>query len=97
DRPPGPAERALCARWWSTEVSLIRPEVVLLAGKMAISEYYSPSPLESRVGTWRREDAMWLLPLPHPSGISRWLNDPTHRALVDRALAQLGIWRIELD
>ena len=39
---------------------------------------------------------MCLLPLPHPSGVSRWLNDPAHRALVDKALAQLAIWRVVL-
>ncbi|HET8630904.1 MAG TPA: uracil-DNA glycosylase family protein [Thermomicrobiales bacterium] len=96
DRPPSPAERALCARWWRAELALLRPAVVLLAGKMAIAEYYPPAPLEAVVGTWRREGEFRLLPLPHPSGVSRWLNDPAHRALVDRALAQLARWRVEL-
>ena len=32
----------------------------------------------------------WLLPLPHPSGASRWLNDPAHRALLESALARLA-------
>lgn len=96
DRPPGSAERALCARWWRTELALIQPKVVLLAGKMAISEFFPPAPLEALVGTWRQEGEMRLLPLPHPSGVSRWLNDPAHRALVDRALEQLGAWRVEL-
>lgn len=96
DRPPGPAERALCRHWWTTELALLRPRVVLLTGKMAIAEYYPPGALEAVVGTWRREGEMWLLPLPHPSGVSRWLNDPAHRALVDRALTQLGEWRVTL-
>src|SRR2546421_570224 len=30
-----------------------------------------------------------LLPLPHPSGASRWLNDVGHRALLDQALRRL--------
>jgi len=38
-------------------------------------------------------DAAYLLPLPHPSGVSRWLNDATHQALVARAMAWLGAWR----
>lgn len=96
DRPPGPAERALCCPWWRTELALVRPEVILLAGKMAIAEFYPPGPLEVLVGTWRRDGEIRLLPLPHPSGVSRWLNDPEHRDLVDRALEQLGMWRIEL-
>jgi hypothetical protein len=27
-----------------------------------------------------------LIPLPHPSGASRWLNQPDNRALLERAL-----------
>ena len=30
--------------------------------------------------------ATWFLPLPHPSGASRWLNVPAHRDLLTRAL-----------
>jgi hypothetical protein len=30
-----------------------------------------------------------LVPLPHPSGQSRWLNDPARVALLDRAIVQL--------
>ncbi len=96
DRPPGPDERALCRHWWTTELALLRPPVVLLAGKMAIAEFYPPGALEAIVGTWRREGEMWLLPLPHPSGVSRWLNDPAHHALVDRSLAQLAEWRVAM-
>jgi uracil-DNA glycosylase len=94
DRPPSEAERGLCAHWWRSELALLRPRVVLLAGKLAIAEFYSPGPLEALVGTWRKEGECWLLPLPHPSGVSRWLNDPAHRALVDSALAQLAVWRV---
>jgi uracil-DNA glycosylase len=32
-----------------------------------------------------------LLPLPHPSGASRWLNDRAHRALLETALQRLSI------
>src|SRR5688572_6973057 len=96
DRPPSRAERAFCARWWRKEIELIRPRVILLAGKMAIEEFYPPAPLEQLVGTWKEHEGAHLLPLPHPSGVSRWLNDPTHRALLDRALAQLSRWREQL-
>ncbi len=34
-----------------------------------------------------------LLPLPHPSGVSRWMNDPAHQALVAQAMGWLGRWR----
>jgi uracil-DNA glycosylase len=93
DRPPSRAERALCAHWWRTELALIRPRVVLLAGRLAIEQFFPPAPLDRLVGTWRSEGEAGLLPLPHPSGVSRWLNDREHRALLDRALAQLSRWR----
>src|SRR5207237_9468558 len=96
DRAPGRAERALCARWWRGEMALLRPRVVLLAGRLAIEEFFPPAPLKALIGTWREQEGMHLLPLPHPSGVSRWLNDPAHRALLDRALGQLGLWRAEL-
>lgn len=35
--------------------------------------------------------APWHLPLPHPSGASRWLNVPAHREGLERALAVLRI------
>jgi hypothetical protein len=38
-----------------------------------------------------------VLPLPHPSGVSRWLNDPAHQRLVDEALARLAQIRSEHD
>ena len=31
-----------------------------------------------------------LLPLPHPSGQSRWLNRPDHAALLEASLDRLG-------
>ena len=32
------------------------------------------------------------LPLPHPSGVSRWLNEPANVEAVDRAMAILRGW-----
>lgn len=32
----------------------------------------------------------WLVPLPHPSGASLWLNRPENQALVERAIGILG-------
>jgi len=39
----------------------------------------------------------YYLPLPHASGVSRWLNVPANRALLDRALSELSRLRIELE
>jgi uracil-DNA glycosylase family 4 len=33
----------------------------------------------------------WVVPLPHPSGASRWLNSPANRDLLERALQVLSV------
>lgn len=93
DRRPSPAEVALCAPWLERELALLRPRIVLLVGTLAIDRFWGKVPLHQAVGRSRRENGRLLIPLPHPSGTSRWLNDPTHRALLRRAL---GILRREL-
>ena len=86
DRRPSPAEIALCAPWLEQELALVRPKVLLLLGRLAIDRFWGPAPLDAVVGTARRENGRVLIPLPHPSGASRWLNEPENRARLDRAL-----------
>jgi hypothetical protein len=31
-----------------------------------------------------------VIPLPHPSGASSWVNAPAHKLLLERALALIG-------
>jgi len=86
DRRPSPAEIALCAPWLEREIALVRPKILLLVGQLAIERFIGRVPLGEVVGTMRREGDRVLIPLPHPSGASRWLNQPENRALLDRAL-----------
>ena len=97
DRRPSPAEIALCAPWLEAELALVRPEVILLVGTLAIDRLWGKTPLSESVGRSKRRadlgDAL-LIPLPHPSGASRWLNDAVNRAHLDRALLLVGrAWR----
>ena len=50
--------------------------------------------LEDIIGTFEERDGMLWLPLPHPSGVSRWLLDPEHQKLHRRALEILSEWRV---
>ncbi len=97
DRPPSPAELALCRPFLDRELALLQPRLVLLVGKMAIDAFLGRQPLTATVGRVVTRQGSYLLPLPHASGVSRWLNDPAHRELLERALAELRRLRLELD
>lgn len=94
DRRPSPQEVALCRPYLEEELRLVRPKVVLLVGSMAIEALFGKGKLEDIIGTYQEHDGMLFLPLPHPSGVSRWLNQPEHQRLLQDALALLAEWRV---
>jgi uracil-DNA glycosylase len=96
DRRPSPAELALCRPFLEDELRLVRPRMVLAIGTMAIEHFLGRVALDRVVGTVVEQGRRRILPLPHPSGVSRWLNDAAHQRLVDRALALLARSREEL-
>ena len=87
DRRPSPPEVLLCASWLDAELALVRPRVLLLVGTLAIDRFWGKVPLSEVVGKSRVEGERVLIPLPHPSGASRWLNDVENRKRLARALA----------
>jgi len=90
DRKPSPAELQLCRPFLEAELRLVQPTIVLAIGGMAIEHFVGRGSLDRLVGTVAEVDGRLVLPLPHPSGVSRWLNDPAHQQLVDIALAELA-------
>lgn len=93
DRRPSPPEMALCRPYLDAEFRLVQPKVVLLVGTMAIEAFFGKGKLEDCIGTYQENDGMFMLPLPHPSGVSRWLNDASHQVMLSIALEQLATWR----
>lgn len=93
DRRPSAAEVALCMPYLEAELRIVQPKVVLLVGTMAIETFFARGTLEGIIGTFQERDGVFFLPLPHPSGVSRWLNDPTHQQLLQKALTILAGWR----
>jgi uracil-DNA glycosylase len=83
-RPP-PAAVANCGHWLDAELRLLRPRAIFLVGQMAIARFLGPGRLEDRVGR-RFGERPVMVPLPHPSGQSRWLNDHDNRARLASAL-----------
>jgi uracil-DNA glycosylase len=87
-RPP-PAAVANCAHWLDAELKMLEPVVLILVGQLAIARFLGPAPLEERVGrTFGKKPV--AVPLPHPSGQSRWLNDQLNRKRLERALMKLS-------
>ncbi|MDQ3856343.1 MAG: uracil-DNA glycosylase [Chloroflexota bacterium] len=89
DRRPTPAELRLCRPFLEREFQILDPALVLLVGSMAIQAFLGRVTLDEAVGTLVERDGRHWLPLPHPSGVSRWLNDQAHSALVATALEEM--------
>jgi uracil-DNA glycosylase family 4 len=95
DRRPSPVEVALCRPFLLAELRLVQPRIVLLLGSMAIKAFFGKVRLEEVIGTAQVRDGAHYLPLPHPSGVSRWLNEASHRRLHQQALALLNELRVQ--
>jgi uracil-DNA glycosylase len=91
DRVPDNDEIANCSRWLAAEVELLRPRLVLPVGKLAITQFLPPAPLNDIIGRNfhidYRNHAMDCIPLPHPSGASPWHRMEPGKTLLRRALA----------
>lgn len=87
DRTPTPREQQLCAFWRVWELRLLRPRLILTVGGMAARRLLGLQSLGDCVGARFELDGACVVPLPHPSGASGWLNDPANRARLDAALA----------
>jgi len=96
DRAPSAAELALCRSFLDEELELVQPDLLVLTGRLAITAFLGQVRLADVVGTLRAVEGRPVLPLPHTSPVSRWLNDPANRARVDRAIELLADCRIGL-
>jgi uracil-DNA glycosylase family 4 len=99
DRRPSRAEVLLCRSHLDRQIGLIRPQVLILVGGLAHERFLPGRPLAELVGktfsidgrpvSLRHTGRPVLVPLPHPSGASRWLNDGANRALLEAGLRRL--------
>ncbi|MGC2190972.1 MAG: uracil-DNA glycosylase [Candidatus Dormiibacterota bacterium] len=104
DRRPSPAEIDLCRDHLDRQLALLRPWLILAVGQMALQRFLGQLPMHLAVGRvfrpeggeLSRQEALsstvrpLVLPLPHPSGASRWLNLSEHQALLRGALTELS-------
>jgi uracil-DNA glycosylase family 4 len=87
DRAPTPPEQELCSFWLDWELRLLRPELIVTVGGLAARRLLGLRSLAECIGTTFEHGGAVVIPLPHPSGVSRWLNVPANRARLDEALA----------
>lgn len=97
DRVPTPREQELCRPWLEAQLAILQPQIILLVGLLAIQSFLGRVPsLSAVVGTALERDGVRYLPLPHPSGVSRWLNELENVAKVEHAMAIMHGWVDEL-
>jgi uracil-DNA glycosylase len=97
DRRPSRAEVDLCRSHLDRQLALIKPELLILVGGLAHERFLPGRPLGQLVGrlfdlSGREASGRvrpLLVPLPHPSGASRWLNAVENRLRLERALRRL--------
>ena len=89
DRVPSTKEQALCRPFLSRELDIIQPELIITVGRLAMTYFLGPVDFTQTIGATYECDGRTILPLPHPSGVSRWNNAPENRARVRQALTCL--------
>jgi uracil-DNA glycosylase len=98
DRVPAPAEIAACAPFLAREFEILRPWTVIVVGSLAMQRFLPAAPLSQRVGQVFQTDvpltggphSCEIVPLPHPSGRSTWINAPENARLLTAALDRLA-------
>jgi uracil-DNA glycosylase len=97
DRTPTPREQELCSFWREWELELLRPRLIVPVGGLAIKRLLGLPQLTACIGERYEHDGHVVVPLPHPSGASGWLNVQANRtrlaqavSLVRAELARLG-------
>lgn len=104
DRVPSPPEQRLCRPYLEMQLRLVQPRIIIMVGLLAINTFLQPLGLKKSqitlnnvVGqSFTDAEGRHLLPLPHPSGVSHWLNGAENKAKVSAGLALLKKWRTEL-
>lgn len=85
DRTPTPREQELCSFWLDWELKLLRPDLIVPVGGLAIRRLLGISGLAECIGRRFALEGAAVIPLPHPSGASSWLNSPANRELTAQA------------
>ena len=90
DRVPSKEEILRCSQWLNAEIELLKPELLIPVGKLAISQYLPCEKLKEVIGKVHYLDIAGrkidVIPLPHPSGASTWHRMEPGKTLLKDAL-----------
>lgn len=96
DREPDEDEIKRCREYLVAEIEILKPALIIAVGKLAIREVLGPgiykktSPLTDVIGKKfflsYHGHPTHVIPLPHPSGISRWHRTEPGKGLLQKAL-----------
>lgn len=89
DRTPTAREQELCSFWREWEFALLRPRLIVPVGGLAIRRLLGVTSLDASVGERFEVGEAVAVPLPHPSGVSRWMNLAENRDRVERAVERI--------
>jgi uracil-DNA glycosylase len=93
DRVPSPVEIHNCSNWLQAEIDLLKPDLILPVGKLAISQLMPVKKLNDVIGKLHpvtfHGHTTEAIPLPHPSGASTWHRTESGLALLESALTML--------
>ena len=86
DRTPAAREQELCSFWRDWELRLLQPRLIVPVGGLAIRQLLGLRSLDAGVGQSFDHGEAVAVPLPHPSGVSRWMNNAENQQRVERAV-----------
>lgn len=95
DRVPSRTEQILCRPYLEKEIAMIDPTLILPVGRLAINIFFpAKKSLGELIGNEFQNGERWIIPLPHPSGASRWHQTEANRALIQQAIEKISLrWK----
>lgn len=93
DRVPEQDEIERCSQWLLSEINILKPKLIILVGKLAISEFMSIKKLDEVIGQTHQisinDHHCDAVPLPHPSGASTWPLKEPGKTLLQQAMQEI--------
>ncbi|MDH5187016.1 MAG: uracil-DNA glycosylase [candidate division WOR-3 bacterium] len=100
DLKPNPKQLLTCASYLEEEFKLLRPELVIPVGKLAIEKLLGKIRLEEVVGKKFFKKVLGelrtIIPLPHPSGASPWSFKNENQKRIVKAIKILEKYYVKL-